>query len=77
MLYINGFVSMSSTNLWNFFQIYFWFMYLPKTYKFSYKYWCVHIDQSAMCNVSIDLSQQGLQTNGKLFFFQIFKSFLN
>ena len=76
MSYINGFVSMSSTNLWNFFQILnsllnFWL----KTDNFSNEYQCVNIDQRAMCYILIDLSWQTLQTDGILF--QILHSFLN
>ena len=37
---------------------------MPKTEKYSNG---VNIDQSAMCYISMDLTQQALQTNGKLF----------
>ena len=35
------------------------------------------IDQSAMCYISMDSSWQALQTNGKIFIFQISNLFLN
>ena len=52
--------------------------YCPKTEKFSNR---VNIDRSAMYYISMDLTQQALQTNGKLFsnfgiFFRISYNFL-
>ena len=43
--------------------------YWPKTEKYSNR---VNIDRSAMYYISMDLTQQALQTNG-MFFFQIFE----
>ena len=46
-----------------------WFLnYWPKNEKHSNELRGVNIDQSAMCCRSMDLSQQALQINGKLFF---------
>ena len=39
----------------------------PKTEKYSNEYRGVNIDQIAMCYISMDLSRQALQTNGKFF----------
>ena len=47
------------------------FELLTETEKYSN---CVNMDQSAMCYISMDLTRQALQTNGKLFF-QISQSF--
>ena len=41
--------------------------YFPNTEKCSDKYQGVNIDQSAMCYMSMDSSQEALQTDGKLF----------
>ena len=74
MLYINGFVSTSSTNKWKFFlQITNLFSnYWHKTEKYSYEERGVNIDQSAMCYISMDLSRQALYKLVERFFnFQI------
>ena len=76
MLYINEFVSTSSTKKWKAF----FFSYITdqfskfwlKTEKYPKKWRGVNIGQISMCYISMDLSQRALQTNWDLFFkFQI------
>ena len=71
VLYINLFVLTSSTKKWRAFFPNFIFVFelnWLKTGKYSNKWRGVDIDQSAMCYIWMDSSQQALQTNGRLFF---------
>ena len=74
MSYINGFVLTISTNQWiAYFKL--TFELLAENRKRFNRITMREYCQSAMCYLSMDLSQQPLQTNRKLF--QISKSFLN